>query len=257
MIDPHVHSVVVGLEAMEILGGVREATQEGVVVGEVKAVAAMVVVVVVVDTPTNTMTATRVDVSRVIMVSKNYHSPKDRKVARIGFLCEISNLPSKSAQFPLANQYYDDRGGYSGGYSNSQQRSYDSGYQQRAPPPPQRGDVSYPPPSHQQQQQQPSSYEPDGYVVRMRGLPYSAKESDISSFFAPQVPVKINLELDGYDRPSGAGMVSFATRQDAELAMGNNKKNIGMCSSSIVFCCWIKVCVCCRSPLHRTVPSVQ
>lgn len=61
----------------------------------------------------------------------------------------------------------------------------------------------------------------------MRGLPYSARESDIVGFFAPQVPVKIHLEVDNYDRPSGGGSVTFATRHDAEMAMGNNKKNIG------------------------------
>ncbi len=67
----------------------------------------------------------------------------------------------------------------------------------------------------------------------MRGLPYSAKDSDIIRFFAPQVPVRIDLELDGYDRPSGDGMVTFGTLQDAELAMGKNKNNIG------TVCVWV------------------
>ncbi|XP_064396265.1 heterogeneous nuclear ribonucleoprotein F-like isoform X2 [Halichondria panicea] len=123
--------------------------------------------------------------------------------------------------------YYEDSAGY-GGYSGNNQSSFDPGYQQAAPS---RGAVSYPPvrPSHQPprpNQQFPPS-EPGSFLVRMRGLPYSAKESDINRFFAPQVPVKIDLELDGYDRPSGDGMVTFATLQDAELAMGKNKNNIG------------------------------
>ena len=69
----------------------------------------------------------------------------------------------------------------------------------------------------------------------MRGLPYSAKDSDIVRFFAPQVPVRIDLELDGYDRPSGDGMVTFGTLQDAELAMGKNKNNIG----TVCVCGWV------------------
>lgn len=66
------------------------------------------------------------------------------------------------------------------------------------------------------------------YSVRMRGLPYSAKEKDISDFFAPQVPVRINMSFDQYGRPSGEAEIFFATNEDANAAMQKNNQHIGM-----------------------------
>lgn len=85
--------------------------------------------------------------------------------------------------------------------------------------------VSYPPIRHSQQHM--SGGDGGQYGIRMRGLPYSAKEGDVRDFFAPQAPVKIQMDLDDYGRPSGEGIVKFATLHDAKLAMQKNKNSIG------------------------------
>ncbi len=65
------------------------------------------------------------------------------------------------------------------------------------------------------------------HSVRMRGLPYSAKEKDIGEFFSPLTPVKISVDLDQYGRPSGEAEVYFSKHDDAVSAMQKNNQNIG------------------------------
>ena len=65
------------------------------------------------------------------------------------------------------------------------------------------------------------------FVVRMRGLPFSAKEKDIESFFAPSVCTKINIDFDHYGRPSGEAEVFFASHKEAVAAMQKNNAHMG------------------------------
>ena len=65
------------------------------------------------------------------------------------------------------------------------------------------------------------------HSVRMRGLPFSAKEKDVLDFFAPLVPLRVNMDFDQYGRPSGEGEVYFSTHDDATAAMQKNNQNIG------------------------------
>ena len=68
---------------------------------------------------------------------------------------------------------------------------------------------------------------PSGHSVRMRGLPWSAKDSDINDFFLPLVVVKVVMSFDHLGRPSGDAEVYFSTHQDATAAMQKNKQHIG------------------------------
>jgi len=71
---------------------------------------------------------------------------------------------------------------------------------------------------------------PNNSVIRMRGIPFSALESDVIEFFA-QVgvePARVHLiREDGIGRPSGQAYVEFTTQEAAQTAMGCNRKNIG------------------------------
>ena len=64
----------------------------------------------------------------------------------------------------------------------------------------------------------------------MRGLPYSAKEKDITDFFSPLVPLRLNMDYDQYGRPSGEAEIYFSSHQDASAAMQKNNQHIGMLS---------------------------
>jgi len=60
--------------------------------------------------------------------------------------------------------------------------------------------------------------------IKMRGLPYSSTEQDITSFFqeAGITPVTIHRKPDG-----GEAYVEFSNENDAKVAMGRNKAHIG------------------------------
>jgi len=68
---------------------------------------------------------------------------------------------------------------------------------------------------------------PSNYGVRMRGLPWSAKEKDITDFFQPQVVVKVVMSFDQLGRPSGDAEVYFTSHDDAVAAMQKNRQHIG------------------------------
>ena len=68
---------------------------------------------------------------------------------------------------------------------------------------------------------------PTSHSVRLRGLPYSAKEKDITDFFSPLVCVRVNMNFDQYGRPSGEAEVYFSTHEDAQAAMQKNNQHIG------------------------------
>ncbi len=65
------------------------------------------------------------------------------------------------------------------------------------------------------------------HVVRMRGLPFSAKEKDILDFFSPQVPTRVSIDCDNYSRPTGEAEVQFGTHEDAVSAMQKNNAYMG------------------------------
>ena len=64
-------------------------------------------------------------------------------------------------------------------------------------------------------------------TIKMRGLPYSAKEEEIMNFFKPHAPVKVVIEFDQYDRPSGNAEVLFNTHEEAEKAMDKHNGHMG------------------------------
>jgi heterogeneous nuclear ribonucleoprotein F/H len=64
-------------------------------------------------------------------------------------------------------------------------------------------------------------------MVRLRGLPYSAQEKDITDFFQPLVPIRVNMDFDQFGRPSGEAEVFFQSHEDAQSAMKKNNQHIG------------------------------
>ena len=63
----------------------------------------------------------------------------------------------------------------------------------------------------------------------MRGLPFEATTNDVTQFFAPLNPVDIRFIHDqDTGRVKGECDVDFATHNDAEAAMQNDKKNMGV-----------------------------
>lgn len=68
---------------------------------------------------------------------------------------------------------------------------------------------------------------PSNHSVRLRGLPYTAKEKDVTDFFSPLVSVRVSIDLDQSGRPSGEAEVYFSTHEDAIAAMQKNNMHIG------------------------------
>jgi len=64
------------------------------------------------------------------------------------------------------------------------------------------------------------------YVIRMRGLPYSATDDDVNAFFKIPVPTGIHLIKDDLGRPSGEGFVEFKTEVDAIAAMAKHRHHM-------------------------------
>jgi len=68
------------------------------------------------------------------------------------------------------------------------------------------------------------------FIIRMRGLPFAALESDIFEFFgqANVKPARVHLvREEGIGRPSGLAYVEFKTNDECNAAMECNRKNIG------------------------------
>ncbi|CAG9538533.1 unnamed protein product [Cercopithifilaria johnstoni] len=68
---------------------------------------------------------------------------------------------------------------------------------------------------------------PYNFVVRLRGIPFSATNDDVKDFFSglEVADVVIDKELGG--RPSGEAFVRFASKQHAEMALERNRNNMG------------------------------
>jgi len=66
-----------------------------------------------------------------------------------------------------------------------------------------------------------------GIIVRMKGIPFSATESEIAEWFSSVVdPLKVEIDYSPNGRPSGDALVLFANLQDAKKAMSKNKEHM-------------------------------
>lgn len=138
---------------------------------------------------------------------------------------------------PVPGSYppYDPYGGGAGGAAGGgyyEQEYYGAGYEGGYPPPPPgTGDqslVAYPPIRPSQPARGGGFGAPkEKHSIRMRGLPFSAKDKDIMDFFAPLVPVRVNIDFDHYGRPSGEAEVQFGSHEDAMSAMQKNNAHMG------------------------------
>ena len=70
-----------------------------------------------------------------------------------------------------------------------------------------------------------------GHCVHMRGLPFSANETDVKQWFMPLNPVAIRMEFEisgsGQRRSRGEADVDFATEADAKAAMAKDRQSMG------------------------------
>ena len=60
------------------------------------------------------------------------------------------------------------------------------------------------------------------YTLKMRGLPFSAKEADIHAFFHPLALVAVRFTTDPQGRPSGRAYVDFNSESDLQQALKHN-----------------------------------
>ena len=65
------------------------------------------------------------------------------------------------------------------------------------------------------------------HAIKMRGLPYSAKEKEVLDFFLPHVPARVDMDCDQYGRPSGTAEARFNTHEEAEKAMEKHNGHMG------------------------------
>ena len=75
------------------------------------------------------------------------------------------------------------------------------------------------------------------HEVRMRGLPYSATQNDIKTFFSPLIPQSVEIMFDDYGRPTGEAMVSFVSHEDAVAAMKKDRENMRKLLKILVAVC--------------------
>uniref|UniRef100_A0A0N5AJ77 RRM domain-containing protein n=1 Tax=Syphacia muris TaxID=451379 RepID=A0A0N5AJ77_9BILA len=65
------------------------------------------------------------------------------------------------------------------------------------------------------------------YVVRLRGIPFSATPKDVKEFFDGLEVADVVIDKEPGGRPSGEAFVKFTTKQHAELALERNKNHMG------------------------------
>ena len=151
---------------------------------------------------------------------------------------------------PPAGGGYNSYGGEGGGYPQYNQGGYDygtqPGYDQYSGVNPSYGPgpgsdggqmVSYPPIRPTQGGRGGEDMEKGKHGIKMRGLPYSAKEKEILDFFLPHVPTKVEVEYDQYGRPSGGAEVMFNTHEEAKKAMEKHNGHMGRCMNIVTPCC--------------------
>ncbi|VDK45559.1 unnamed protein product [Anisakis simplex] len=74
---------------------------------------------------------------------------------------------------------------------------------------------------------EPESRYASNFVVRLRGLPYSATVDDIKSFFKGLDVCDVVIDKEQGGRPSGEAFVRLATKEHAELALERSRNNMG------------------------------
>merc|ERR1712080_103189 len=66
-----------------------------------------------------------------------------------------------------------------------------------------------------------------GHVIRMRGLPFSATETEVAEWFSSVAdPVHVTIDYNKEGKPSGEANVYFSNAQDAKAAMSKNKQHM-------------------------------
>lgn len=66
------------------------------------------------------------------------------------------------------------------------------------------------------------------YIVKMRGLPFSATPADVVDFFADVAKVlDVEIEFGRDNRPTGTANVLFGSHSDAKAALSKNRENMG------------------------------
>jgi len=66
-----------------------------------------------------------------------------------------------------------------------------------------------------------------GFMIHMRGLPWSATQNDVAEFFKPVHPVQVRLLYEDSGRAKGQCDVDFQSYEDVQEAMKKNKQNMG------------------------------
>eukprot|EP00051_Salpingoeca_urceolata_P001961 m.45608 g.45608 ORF g.45608 m.45608 type:complete len:1034 (+) comp11795_c0_seq3:145-3246(+) len=69
--------------------------------------------------------------------------------------------------------------------------------------------------------------DPPRFTVRLRGLPFTAKEPEIRDFFHPLELVDIRMVFDREKRPAGRAFVDFASEKDLKRALKHDKDHMG------------------------------
>ena len=67
----------------------------------------------------------------------------------------------------------------------------------------------------------------EGFIVKLRGLPWSATTADISKFLGEEGISKIHLTLSKEGRPSGEAFVELETEEDLQRAESKDKEHMG------------------------------
>jgi len=68
----------------------------------------------------------------------------------------------------------------------------------------------------------------NSYLVKMRGLPYSASRDQVLEFFEhPAELLKVHFVQDMNGRPSGEAFAEFSSEESQKVALEKNKKDLG------------------------------
>lgn len=65
------------------------------------------------------------------------------------------------------------------------------------------------------------------FVIRMRGIPFSATQQDIKDFFSPLETTAVEVGMEASGRPSGEARVKFSSKEQVKEAMKLDRKNLG------------------------------
>ena len=65
------------------------------------------------------------------------------------------------------------------------------------------------------------------YTVKLRGLPFKAKEDDVKGFFSGIKVFEIRFVKNRRNRPIGVAFVDFTSEKQYKKALARNKQSIG------------------------------